>query len=224
VKAIPRTLLLGLIEPVVFGSLIFLGAGTFHYWQAWVFLVVFNFTTSIPSTYLLRTNPNAVQRRIRGGPAAEQRIAQKVVVSCWYVTLASTLVVSALGHRFGWAPVPTAICFVGDALVAIGLSAVMLVVIQNSYAAATVRVESGQKVVSTGLYGLVRHPMYAGNLIIMVGIPLALGSYWGLVFLIPGMIVFAFRIHDEEKLLEEELNGYREYTQRIRYRLVPYIW
>ena len=99
-----------------------------------------------------------------------------------------------------------------------------LVVIQNSYAAATVRVEAGQKVVSTGLYGLVRHPMYAGNVIMMVGIPLALGSYWGLVFVMPGLIVLALRIRDEEKLLEEELNGYREYTQKVRYRLVPCMW
>ena len=96
-----------------------------------------------------------------------------------------------------------------------------LVVIQNSYAAATVRVEAGQKVVSTGLYGLVRHPMYTGNVIMMVGIPLALGSYWGLVFVVPGLIVLAWRIRDEEKLLRKELDGYREYTQKVRYRLVP---
>ena len=100
----------------------------------------------------------------------------------------------------------------------------MLVVIQNSYAAAIVRVEAGQKLVSTGLYGLVRHPMYAGNLTMMAGIPLALGSYWGLVFLILGLIVLAGRIRDEEKLLQEELDGYREYTQKVPYRLVPYMW
>ena len=100
----------------------------------------------------------------------------------------------------------------------------MLVVIQNSYAAATVRVEAGQQVVSTGLYGLVRHPMYTGNLILMIGIPLALGSYWGLVFVVPGLIVLALRIRDEEKLLKEDLDGYREYAQKVRYRLVPHIW
>ena len=100
----------------------------------------------------------------------------------------------------------------------------MLVVIQNSYAAATVRVESGQKLASTGLYGLVRHPMYTGNVIMMVGIPLALGSYWGLVFVIPGVIALASRIRDEEKLLQKELDGYREYTRKVRYRLMPYVW
>ena len=99
-----------------------------------------------------------------------------------------------------------------------------LVVIQNSYAAATVRVEAGQKLASTGLYGLVRHPMYAGNVIMMVGVPLALGSYWGLVFVVPGLIVLVSRIRDEEKLLQEELDGYREYTRKVRYRLMPCMW
>jgi len=112
----------------------------------------------------------------------------------------------------------------GDVLVAVGLGLVGLVIIQNSYAAATVRVEAGQTVVSTGLYGLVRHPMYTGNVIMMVGIPLALGSYWGLVFVFPGIIVLASRIRDEEKLLRHDLDGYREYTQKVRYRLVPGMW
>jgi protein-S-isoprenylcysteine O-methyltransferase Ste14 len=101
---------------------------------------------------------------------------------------------------------------------------VALVIVQNSYAASTVRVRADQEVVSTGLYGLVRHPMYTGNVIMLVGIPLALGSYWGLVFVVPGLIVLAWRIRDEEKLLREELTGYREYTQSVRYRLVPLMW
>ena len=118
----------------------------------------------------------------------------------------------------------TAICLVGDVLVAVGLGVVALVIIQNSYAASTVRVQAGQKVVSTGLYGLVRHPMYTGNVIMLIGIPLALGSYRGLVFVVPALIVLALRIGDEEKLLQEQLSGYREYTQKVRYRLVPGMW
>jgi protein-S-isoprenylcysteine O-methyltransferase Ste14 len=120
--------------------------------------------------------------------------------------------------------VPPTVSVVGDVLVALGPGMAMLVVVQNSYAAANIAVEVEQKVVSTGLYGLVRHPMYAGGLIMMVGIPLALDSYWGLAVLIAGPVVFALRIGDEEKLLEQELDGYREYTQQVRYRLVPHIW
>ena len=223
-KTIPKALVLGLVELVVFGLMVFLAAGTFNYWQAWVFLVVFALSGWIPGIYLLRTNPVALQRRMRGGPTAETRIVQKVVMGGLWLSLAAMVMVSALDHRFGWSPVPTAICLVGDVLVAVGLGVMALVVIQNSYAAATIRVEAGQKLASTGLYGLVRHPMYAGNVIMMVGIPLALGSYWGLVFVVSGLTVLALRIRDEEKLLQEELDGYREYTQKVRYRLVPCMW
>ncbi|MGB6764343.1 methyltransferase family protein [Mycobacterium sp.] len=222
-KTIRKALVSGLIGLVVFGFLLFVPAGTFNYWQAWVFLVMI-LATWIPSIYLLRANHTLLQRRMRGGPVAETRTVQKVVIAVWYLSMAAMFVVSALDHRFGWSPVPMAICLVGVVLVAVGLGVAMLVVSQNSYAAATVRVEAGQELVSTGLYALVRHPMYIGNLITMVGIPLALASYWGLVFVVPGLIVLALRIRDEEKLLQQELDGYREYTQKVRYRLVPCMW
>ena len=223
-KTIRKILVFGLVELVAFGLMLFLPAGTLNYWQAWVFLVVVALAAWIPSVYLLRTNPVVLERRMRGGPAAETRMVQKVVIGGLYLSLAAMVVVSVLDHRFGWSPVPPAICLVGDVLVAVGLGVMALVVIQNSYAAATVRVEAGQKLASTGLYGLVRHPMYAGNVIMMVGVPLALGSYWGLVFVVPGLIVLVSRIRDEEKLLQEELDGYREYTRKVRYRLMPCMW
>ncbi|MGN6337592.1 methyltransferase family protein [Mycobacterium sp.] len=223
-KSIPKMLVFGLIEPVVFGVMVFLAAFTFNYWQAWVFLVVFALSTWTAGIYLLRTSPVALKRRMRGGPAAETRKVQKLVMAGWWLSLAATVVVSGLDRRFGWSPVPTAICLVGDVLVATGLLVAALVVIQNNHAAATVRVEASQEVVTTGLYGLVRHPMYTGNIILMVGIPLALGSYWGLALLIPGLIVLGLRIRDEEQLLQQELGGYREYTEKVRYRLVPHMW
>ena len=223
-KTVHKLLVFSLVELVAFGLIVFLPAGTFNYWQAWVFLVVVVVSAWIPSIYLLRKNPAALQARMRGGPTAETRMAQKAVVAGLYSSLAAMVVVSVLDHRFGWSPVPTAICWVGDVLIAVGLGVVAMVIIQNSYAAATVRVEAGQKVVSTGLYGLVRHPMYTGNVIMMVGIPLALGSYWGLLFVVPGVIVLASRIGDEEKLLQKELHGYREYTQKVHHRMVPGMW
>ena len=223
-KTIRKMLVFGLVELVAFGLMLFLPAGTLNYWQAWVFLVVVAVAAWIPSVYLLRTNPVVLERRMRGGPAAETRMVQKVVIGGLYLSLAAMVVVSVLDHRFGWSPVPPAICLVGDVLVAVGLGVVAVVVIQNSYAAATVRVEAGQKVVSTGLYGLVRHPMYTGNVIMMVGIPLALGSYWGLLFVVPCVMVLASRIRDEEKLLQKELDGYGEYTQKVCYRMVPGMW
>ncbi len=207
-----------------FGLILFLPAGTLDYWQAWVFIAVFMVATIVPSIYLARTNPAALRRRMHAGPRAETRTAQKVIITGALLGLFATMVFSALDHRFGWSRVPAWLSVIGDVLVAVGLGVAMLVIVQNGYAAATVTVEAGQTLVSDGLYKFARHPMYVGNVIMMLGIPLALGSYWGLFFLIPGAMVLVLRILDEEKLLTQELTGYREYAQRVHYRLVPYIW
>ena len=206
------------------GLLLFLPAGTLNYWQAWVFIAVSTVATGVPSIYLAVKDPAALRRRMHAGPAAETRPLQKVVILAAFALLAGVLVFSALDHRFGWSPVPAAVAIAGDVLVAIGLVIAQLVVIQNSYAAATITVESGQQLTSTGLYGLVRHPMYVGTLIMMAGIPLALDSYLGLLVLLPGIATLALRVIDEEKMLSQELAGYREYMQRVHYRLLPYVW
>jgi protein-S-isoprenylcysteine O-methyltransferase Ste14 len=203
----------------VLGLILFLPAGTLNYWQAWVFTATVLAVTLVPTIYLARTNPAALQRRMRGGPLAEGRTLQKVVITGAFLALFAMVVVSAYDHRKGWSSVPPWVCVLGDVLVAVGLGIAMLVVIQNSYAAATVTVEDGQTLVSSGVYKHVRHPMYVGNLVMMLGIPLALGSYWGLLFVIPGQAVIVFRILDEEKLLTQQLPGYREYQQQVRYRL-----
>jgi protein-S-isoprenylcysteine O-methyltransferase Ste14 len=223
-----KTLVKGVVSAalglVAFGLLLFLPAGTFHYWQAWVFLAVFAFYTWIPSIYLVRKNPAALERRMHAGPLAETRTLQQIVITVVFICFPAMLVVSALDHRFGWSPVPTTVTVVGDILVAVGLGVAMLVVAQNGYAAANITVESGQTLVSTGLYGLVRHPMYSGSVIMMVGVPLALDSYWGLVFVIPALVALALRIRDEEELLQQQLGGYREYERQVHYRLVPFVW
>jgi protein-S-isoprenylcysteine O-methyltransferase Ste14 len=214
----------GLIGLVVFGLLVFWPAGTFDYWQGWAFIVVFAAATTIPSLYLAATNPAALKRRMQAGPTAETRPLQKLIISFAFLSLGATIVLSALDFRFGWSAVPAAISVVGDVLVAVGLGIAMLVTIQNGYASANIAVESGQELVSTGFYGVVRHPMYFGNVVLMVGIPLALGSYWGLLFLIPGMAGLVARIVDEEEVLTKELTGYPAYMQKVHYRLVPYVW
>jgi protein-S-isoprenylcysteine O-methyltransferase Ste14 len=209
---------------IVLSALVFLPAGTLNYWQAWVFIATFMVVTIFPSIYIARTNPAALQRRMHGGPRAEARTIQKILITGAWLGLLALLVISAYDHRMGWSSVPAWMCLLGDVLLAAGLGIAMLVVIQNGYAAATVTVETGQTVVSGGVYTFVRHPMYVGNVIMMVGVPLALGSYWGLVFVVPGVVALVFRILDEEKLLTHELAGYREYMQRVRYRLVPHVW
>ena len=161
---------------------------------------------------------------MRSGPIAETRPAQKVATVDIVTTVVAVCIVSALDHRFGWSHVPIPMVVVGNILVAAGLGMALMVVNQNEYAAATITVEAQQPVISTGLYGVVRHPMYAFATLMIVGMPLALDSYWGLVTLVPAVAVFAFRIIDEEKMLRQELIGYDEYTHKVRYRLVPGIW
>lgn len=209
---------------VAFGAMLFIPAGTFDYWQAWVFTAVFTVTTLVPSIYLARTNPAALQRRMHAGPTAETRAIQKFIMVGAFVGFFGTVVISALDHRFGWSSVPAVVAVAGDVLVATGLGTAMLVVVQNSYAAATVTVEADQPVVSTGLYSVVRHPMYAGNIVLMVGVPLALGSFWGLLLIVPNTLVMVLRILDEERVLDAQLPGYRDYTRLVRYRLVPHLW
>ena len=207
-----------------FALLLFWPAGTFDYWQAWVFIAVFLVGTMIPTIYLAAAYPDAFRRRTRTGPFAETRMAQKLIYVGVILAVVAVGVLSALDHRFGWSTVPTAVVVIGNVLVLAGLGLAELVVIQNNYAAATITVEKEQPVVSTGLYGLVRHPMYVGALIMMVGMPLALASYWALLTIIPGVLLFVARITDEEKALREELDGYDEYTEKVHYRLVPGVW
>lgn len=223
-KIAAKGLLSAALGLVAFGLLLFVSAGTIHYWQAWVFLAVFALSTWIPSVYLMRTNPAALERRMRAGPAAETRTLQRILITLVYISFPAMFIISALDCRFGWSLVPPSVSVIGDVLVAIGLGLSMLVIIQNGYAAANITVESGQQLASTGLYRLVRHPMYLGNVVLMLGIPLALGSYWGLLLVVPGVIVLVLRIRDEEGLLEEELSGYREYERTVHYRLLPYVW
>ena len=208
----------------VFLLLVFLPAGTFHYWRGWTFVAVFSAATLLPSIYLAATNPAALKRRMQAGPAAETRPLQKAVISFAFLSMSAMIAVSALDHRFGWSSVPASVSVIGDVLVGTGLLIAMATTIQNGYAAANITVESDQKVVTKGLYSLVRHPMYFGNVVVMVGVPLALGSYWGLLFVVAGMAVLVVRIRDEEHVLETELTGYRDYAQQVRYRLVPYVW
>lgn len=207
-----------------FALLLFVPAGSVNYWQAWAFLAVFSAASLVPTLYLGRKYPDAIERRTHAGPQAESRPVQKVVMAGTFTVFAAMLVVPALDHRFGWSQVPAWLSIAGDVMVAVGLGLAMWVIVQNQYASANITIEDGQPLVSTGLYGIVRHPMYFGNVILMIGIALALGSYWTLLLVIPGTLLMVVRIFDEEKLLTEELDGYRQYAERVRYRLVPLVW
>lgn len=213
--------ILGLLA---FCALLFVPAGTLSYWQGWAFIAVFLSVSLVPSVFLNRIDPAAVERRRKAGPTNETRPVQKLVMTGLSICFAGLLVVSGLDHRFGWSSMPAALSIVGDIMVAVGLGGTMLVVFQNRYAAATITLEEDQPIVTTGLYGIVRHPMYSASVVMMIGMALALGSYWALLAVATGSALLIVRILDEEKLLSQDLPGYPRYMEKVRYRLLPLVW
>jgi len=170
------------------------------------------------------TRSRATQTPHRGRDLVRKRDCPEIIVFLLFVVCTALVVVSPLDFRFGWSSVPWYVSVIGDALIAFSFYIFYLVSKVNTYAAANVRVEEGQQVVSNGMYALVRHPMYLGALFLVIGTPFALGSWWALLLVplsVPGLY---FRIANEEKVLMRGLPGYTEYTQRVRYRLIPYIW
>ena len=224
-KSLLSTTLISLFAlAIVMGLLLFVPAGTIHYWQAWVYLAIFIGISLLISIYLLRHDPALLKRRMKGGPTAERRTAQKIIMLIASLGFVSLLVVPALNYRFAGPSVPFAIELSGDALVIIGLYLVFLVYRENTFASSTIGVVDNQTLVSTGPYALVRHPMYASAMFYVIGTPIALGSYWGLLgvaLMFPALI---WRLLDEEKLLAQELPGYTDYQRKVRYRLVPGVW
>jgi protein-S-isoprenylcysteine O-methyltransferase Ste14 len=174
--------------------------------------------------YLAIHDPELLERRKQAGPMAETRLAQKIIISILIVALITMLVLSALDHRFGWSDVPAAVSLAGDVLAAVGLYITFLVVKENTFSAANIKVFKDHKVISTGPYALVRHPMYTGTLLFTLASPLALGSWWGLLPVLLVVPMLVWRIFDEEKLLNAELLGYADYARQVRYRLVPLGW
>ena len=206
---------------VVMSLLLFLPAGTAQYWQAWGYLAVF-FTASLSITlYLMREDPALLKRRLKGGPIAEKAKMQKIIMLFLSIGFIALLVVPALDHRFTWSSMPLGMVVAGDVLTALGFYIVFLVYKENPFTAATIVVVEDQKVISTGPYAVVRHPMYAGSLLYLLGTPLALGSYWGLLALGAMMPFLIWRLLDEERFLTQHLPGYAEYCARVRWRLIP---
>jgi protein-S-isoprenylcysteine O-methyltransferase Ste14 len=208
----------------VMGLLLFVPAGTFAYWPAWIYLGIFFSASALITVYLLRQDPALLERRMRGGPIAEKRPVERVIMAFTSLGFIALLVVPALDHRFDWSDVPVWLIAVGDVFVVVGFYFIGLVYNENTFTSATIEVAPGQTVISTGPYAVVRHPMYASALLYLLGTPAALGSYWGFAAL-AGMLPFLlWRLFDEERFLAQNLPGYTEYQNKIRYRLVPGIW
>ncbi len=208
----------------VMGLLLFVPAGTIRYWQAWVYLSIFMGASLLTTLYLMEKDPALLKRRMRGGPTAEKRRTEKIIMSCASIGFIALLVVPALDHRFRWSAVPLSCVIVGDVFVAAGFYFIFLVYRENPFTSATIEVAEDQKVISTGPYAIVRHPMYAGAFLYLAGTPLALGSLWGFLPLAAMVPFLIWRLYDEESFLATNLPGYAEYRRKVRHRLIPFIW
>ncbi len=194
-------------------ALIFAPAGTLRFWQGWLFVGVFAALSIGLGLYFVKHDPALVERRMQVGPAAESEPTQKRIIAAILVVFVLLLVVPGLDHRWHWSHLPPWLVVLADAGIVVSFVVLFVVMKQNSYAASTVRVEPNQPVISTGLYGLVRHPMYAGALLLTICMPLALGSSWSLPLLMPGFALLAWRLIDEERFLKQPARLHRVLRQ-----------
>ncbi len=220
-----KTLLTNIIRLVLgimfICAMLFWPAGTWNYWQAWMWLATLFLPMGVSFVYLVKRDPALLERRTRTN---ETRTEQKWIIAASVVYFLIIFLLPGFDKRFGWSSVPVWLVILADLGVVAGYGLYILVLRTNSYASRVIEVEQGQRVITTGPYAIVRHPMYLGMILLMVFTPLALGSYWAFLPSLALIPLLAARAKNEEELLVNELNGYREYMQKTRYRLFPGLW
>ena len=207
--------------PVVLGLLILIPAGTFNYWQVYIYFSILVVPMTFVLLYFLKNDPEFLERRTKAKEKEKQQ---------FFISILSTLIflagfiIPGLDHRFTWSYVPMHLTISADIIILMGYLIIFFVFKQNSYASRIIEVNENQKLISTGLYAIVRHPMYIGVLIMFLPTPIALGSYWGLIPFALFPVSLVLRILNEEKVLTDNLEGYKEYCQKTKYRLIPFLW
>lgn len=220
-----RLLLNGIIKFIcgflLVSLLVFLPAGTLEYPGGWLFCALLFVPVLIMGAVLYIKAPALLEKRL---DVKEKQTAQKGVVALSGIGFIAGFVISALDFRFGWSHVPAWLTVVASVLFIVSYALYAEVMRENAYLSRTVKVEEGQRVVSTGLYGIVRHPMYSATILMFMMIPLILGSLWGLIVFLLYPALMCVRAVNEEKLLAAELEGYEEYKKKVKYRLIPFVW
>jgi protein-S-isoprenylcysteine O-methyltransferase Ste14 len=206
------------------GLLFFLPAGTLNYWQAWVYLIIFGISSLLITLFLMKKDVDLLKRRVNAGAAAEKERNQKIIQIFAQIIFIGIMILPGFDHRFGWSQVPVYLVITGDVFAALGFFIVFLVFKENSFTSAIIEIAENQKVISTGPYKIVRHPMYSGALLLLLFTPFALGSFWAFPFVILMIVIIIYRLLDEEKFLSKNLDGYKSYSQRTPDRLIPWIW
>jgi protein-S-isoprenylcysteine O-methyltransferase Ste14 len=208
----------------VMAGLLLVPAGSLRYWQGLVYWLICAGAFAAITVYLLKHDPALIERRLASGPAAEKEKAQKIIQGVISLCFFLLFVVSAVDHRLQWSAVPVPLVLLADVGVAFGLAVIFRVFRENSFASATIEIAAGQRVIASGPYAIVRHPMYVGVLVLLAATPLALGSCWALLILPPGCLAVIWRLIEEERFLRRNLPGYDDYCRRTRYRLIPWVW
>lgn len=203
------------------GALFFATAGTVHYWQAWLWMATLFLSLAVLTLCLLRSAPDLLERRMRLRESAGR---QRAVIGLSALVFLVAFAIPGFDYRYHWSHAPVVVVLLADAVVLAGFVLYWLVLRENRYAARTIAVDAGQKVITTGPYSMVRHPMYLAMTLLLCVSPLALGSYWGVLPMLALPALLAVRIGHEEQLLQRELPGYREYMLGTRYRLFPGVW
>ncbi len=206
---------------ILVGVLLFLPAGTMHYWNGWLFLGLLFIPMLILGIVLFVKSPELLEKRLR---SKEKENEQKQVVVISFLMFVGGFVVSALDYRFGWSRLPIAVVVIAAIVLLVSYGLYAEVMRENAYLSRTVEVQENQKVIDTGLYGIVRHPMYFATTLLFLSIPLVLGSLIGFVIFLIYPFLLVKRIKNEEQILENGLVGYKEYKQKVKYRLLPFIW
>ena len=206
---------------ILVGLPLFLSAGSFAYWNAWLFMGILFIPMFIAGLILTKKNPYLLEKRLN---AKEEQSEQKTVIALSGIMFLVGFVVAGLDYRFQWIKLPEWLVIVGAVVFVIAYGLYAEVLRENTYLSRTIEVQENQKVIDTGLYGIVRHPMYAVTVILFLSMPIVLGSVISFMVFLAYPFIIAGRIKNEEKVLEEGLAGYKEYKQKVKYRLVPFIW
>ncbi len=206
---------------IVLVLIFFLPAGSIKFWEAWVYMGILFTPMIFVLIYLLKKDPELLERRMK---MKEKEEPQKVFVKLSILVFLTAFIIPGFDYRFEWSEVPFVVIIIADLFIFIGYLLFFLVLKENTHASRIIEVGKGQKVISTGPYAIIRHPMYVAVLMMYILSPLALGSYWAVLAVLPLPALIILRIKNEEKILIDKLSGYREYTQKVKYRLIPYIW
>lgn len=206
---------------ILVGLLIFLPAGTFSYFNGWLFMAILFIPMFIAGIVMMFKNPELLSKRLS---AKEKQKEQGIVVNLSGLMFIAGFVVAGLGYRFSWYNLPTGVSIGGAVAFLVAYVLYAEVLRENTYLSRTIEVQENQKVIDTGLYSVVRHPMYSVTLLLFLSMPIVLGSLYSFIIFLSYPFIIAKRIKNEEELLEKELTGYREYKQKVKYRMIPFIW